>query len=124
MHLFGRMRDHDYYFGLLFAEERNGSTSGNSTPEPEAQTMVPARDNQSLVRWIGRLAKRDTPHGGDGRREDSIRQKNTPLVSRPNWAKLTFVVAEETNLNPCPVLFKVLAVTLIVAEDSKKSPEN
>ena len=59
-----------------------------------------------------------------GHREDSIRQKNTPLVSRPNWAKLSFVVAEETNLNPCPVLFRVLALTLMVAEDSKKSPEN
>ena len=25
MHLFGRMHDHDYYFGLLFAEERNAN---------------------------------------------------------------------------------------------------
>ncbi len=56
--------------------------------------------------------------------EASHCQKNTPFVSRPNCAKLTFVVAEDTNLNPCPVLFRVLAVTLIVAEDSKKSPEN
>jgi len=50
-------------------------------------------------------------------------QKNTPLLSRPNWAKLTFVVAEETNRKPCPVLFFVLAVTLMAAEVSKKSPE-
>jgi hypothetical protein len=51
-------------------------------------------------------------------------QKNAPLVSRPIWAKLTFVVALETNLKPCPVLFLVVAVTAIVADVSKKSPEN
>ena len=51
-------------------------------------------------------------------------QKNAPLVSRPIWAKLTFVVALETNLKPCPVLFLVVAVTAMVADVSKKSPEN
>lgn len=51
-------------------------------------------------------------------------QKNTPLVSRPNWAKFTVVVAEETNRKPCPVVLLVRAVTLMVADVSKKSPEN
>ncbi len=46
-----------------------------------------------------------------GAANECIHQKNTPLVSRPNWAKLTFVVAEETNLKPCPVLFFVVTDT-------------
>lgn len=53
-----------------------------------------------------------------------ICQKNTPLLSRPNCAKFTVVVAEETNRKPCPVLRFVRAVTLMVADVSKKSPEN
>jgi hypothetical protein len=56
--------------------------------------------------------------------EGAICQKNTPLVSRPIWAKLTFAVALETNLKPCPVLLFVFTVTLMVADVSKKSPEN
>jgi hypothetical protein len=31
-------------------------TNGNSTPEPEPQTMVPARDNQSLVRRLVKVS--------------------------------------------------------------------
>jgi hypothetical protein len=38
-------------------------------------------------------------------------QKNTPLRSRPNCAKSIFVIAEETNLKPCPVLFSVVTTT-------------
>ena len=54
----------------------------------------------------------------------SLGQKNTPLRSRPIWAKLTAVVAEDTNLKPCPVLASVWTVSRMLAEVSKKSPEN
>jgi len=38
-------------------------------------------------------------------------QKNTPLRSCPICAKSIFVIAEETNLKPCPVLFSVVTTT-------------
>jgi hypothetical protein len=52
-------------------------------------------------------------------------QKNMPLCSVPNCAKLVCVVAgSDTKWKPCPVSFGVVAETAIVAEHSKKSPRN
>src|SRR5713226_919427 len=58
-------------------------------------------------------------------RYSANQEKNTPLCSVPNCAKLVCVVAgSDSKWNPCPVSRGVVAETAIVAEHSKKSPRN
>src|SRR5215467_10062799 len=50
MHLFGRKRDHDYYFELLFAEERNAqSITRCSTSHHRDFRAVPRTNRTSSI---------------------------------------------------------------------------
>ncbi len=46
MHLFGRMRDHDYYFGLLFAEERNAQSISRCSTAHHGDVRAVPRANR------------------------------------------------------------------------------
>jgi len=48
MHLFGRMRDHDYYFELLFAEERNAQSITRCSTAHHGDVRAVPRANRIL----------------------------------------------------------------------------